>query len=153
MNVRLPQPRNHRRLYSFTTDAKQDGPVACELRIEARRWLGALFAAALALAQVLGSAHAPHSRAAGPHHPCLSSTQGADVALKVSDQRQGTPPLQSQKQLCCQAICVMAAVQLAGPLVPVPTGLTAPMMRPADHRAVDGFPDGLDRPPKAPAIG
>lgn len=123
------------------------------LGTEVRRWLATLLVAALALAQVHGSAHALHGRATGPHHPCRTSTQATNVVSVASDQHRGAAPVHSSKQLCCHAICVMAAVQLAAPQVPVPLVLTVLVVPPTDDLVADGFVDRLDRPPKAAAIG
>lgn len=127
--------------------------MTCALGTEVRRWLATLLVAALVLGQVHGSAHALHGRATGPQHPCQSSTQTAHIAPAISDRQRGATPAPSSKQLCCHAICVMAAVQLAAPQVPVPLILTVLVVPPIDDLVADGFPDRLDRPPKAAAIG
>ena len=126
--------------------------MARALRTEVGRWIAALFVAALALAQVHGSAHALHARsAAGAYHPCPLHSRPAGAIQVTPDEHRKTPPDHSTKQLCCQAICVMAAVQLASAQVPVPTEVAAQVTPPSEHPATDGFPDRLDRPPKAAA--
>lgn len=75
------------------------------------------------------------------------------AVLVIPDQHRKAPSAHHSKQLCCHAICAMAAVQLANPQVPVPIGLSVSVTPPSDRAVADGHPDRLDRPPKAAAIG
>jgi hypothetical protein len=118
------------------------------------RWTAALLIAALTFAQVYGSAHALHTRTAPSlHQGCPPSGERTDVISSVSEQHRKASPPRAAKQSCCHALCVMAAVQLASPQVPVPVAPGGAGTSPFDYPATDGFPNRLDRPPKAGSVG